>query len=79
MNTVVAGLMLFSVLVPQKGWFAPDQPININVKAQGDINRHDPNLFAVGTNETDFGDADTVICTGISDASLLYSSIVATA
>jgi cyclophilin family peptidyl-prolyl cis-trans isomerase len=45
MNTVVAGLMLFSVLVPQKGWFAPDQPININVKAQGDIN-----LFL-----TDFG------------------------
>jgi cyclophilin family peptidyl-prolyl cis-trans isomerase len=45
MNAVVSTLMLFSVLVPQKGWFAPDQPININVKAPGEVN-----LFL-----TDFG------------------------
>src|SRR5580765_6953794 len=38
MNAIVSGLMLFSVLVPQKGWFAPDQPININVKAPAEIN-----------------------------------------
>lgn len=37
MNVVVAGLMLFSVLTPQKGWFAPDQPININVKAPAPV------------------------------------------
>src|SRR5688572_28013120 len=38
MNFVVAGVMLVSVLTPQKGWFAPDQPISINVKAPGEVN-----------------------------------------
>ncbi len=33
MNAIVSGVMLFSVLFPQKGWFAPDQAINVTVNA----------------------------------------------
>src|SRR5437763_585196 len=33
MQPIVAAMVLFSVLVPQKGWFAPDQPLNVASKA----------------------------------------------
>ena len=33
MNALVSTMLFVSVLFPQKGWFMPDQPININVKA----------------------------------------------
>ncbi len=45
MNAVVSSLVLFSVLFPQKGWFAPDQPFNVDVKAPAEVT-----LFV-----TDFG------------------------
>ena len=45
MNALVSTMLFVSVLFPQKGWFTPDQPININVKPHGEIS-----LFL-----TDFG------------------------
>jgi peptidyl-prolyl cis-trans isomerase B (cyclophilin B) len=36
-HAMVSLVMLFSALIPQKGWFAPDQPVNITVKAQGPV------------------------------------------
>lgn len=37
MSVVVASIMAFaSVLVPTKGWYAPNQPILVNVKAPGE-------------------------------------------
>jgi peptidyl-prolyl cis-trans isomerase B (cyclophilin B) len=38
MNALVSTMLFVSVLFPQKGWFTPDQPINIRVKAAGEIN-----------------------------------------
>src|SRR6266487_4486647 len=38
MNPLVPMMMFVSVLLPQKGWYAPDQPINIAVKAPADVN-----------------------------------------
>ena len=38
MNPLVPIMMFVSVLLPQKGWYAPDQPINIAVKAPADVN-----------------------------------------
>jgi len=37
-NPMVCMMMLFSILTPQKGWFAPDQPINVTVKAPAPVN-----------------------------------------
>ena len=38
MNQLVSMMMFASVLLPQKGWYAPDQPIAIEVKAPGEVN-----------------------------------------
>jgi peptidyl-prolyl cis-trans isomerase B (cyclophilin B) len=38
MQHVIGLLVAFSVLIPQKIWFAPDQPINVTVKAEGQAN-----------------------------------------
>src|SRR5437868_4564963 len=35
MNLVAASMVFWSVLVPTKVWFAPDQPVMINVQPQG--------------------------------------------
>src|SRR5215211_1169132 len=32
MNSIVSVMMLASVLVPAKGWYSPNEPINIHVK-----------------------------------------------
>jgi hypothetical protein len=32
MNSIVSVMMLASVLVPAKAWYAPNEPINIHVK-----------------------------------------------
>jgi cyclophilin family peptidyl-prolyl cis-trans isomerase len=45
MNVAVSAMLLFSVLVPSKGWYAPNQPIEIHVKQPGEVT-----LFV-----TDFG------------------------
>jgi len=37
MNAVMSSLLLFSVLFPQKGWFTPNEPINIHVKPAGEV------------------------------------------
>src|SRR5438552_2571837 len=37
MNAIATTVMLMSILTPAKGWFRPDEPININVKAPGDV------------------------------------------
>lgn len=34
---LATGIMLFSVLIPTRLWFAPNQPITINPKAEGEI------------------------------------------
>jgi hypothetical protein len=46
--------------------------VGILCQAQGNINRNDSDLLAARTYEANFGDAYTVICTGIADASLLF-------
>ena len=38
MNPIVPAMMFVSVLLPNKGWYAPDQPIAITVKAPADVN-----------------------------------------
>ncbi|MEY4997908.1 MAG: hypothetical protein RLY59_1312, partial [Actinomycetota bacterium] len=43
-------------------------------KSKGNIDRHDTYLLAVGTNEANFWDADTVVCTWIANAVLLVIS-----
>src|SRR3954447_25577060 len=35
MNAIVSALMFVSVLIPAKGWFAPDQPIDVAIKSGG--------------------------------------------
>jgi cyclophilin family peptidyl-prolyl cis-trans isomerase len=37
MQTLVGLMAIFSILVPQKMWFAPDQPINVAIKADADV------------------------------------------
>jgi peptidyl-prolyl cis-trans isomerase B (cyclophilin B) len=37
MNALVSTMLFVSVLFPQKGWFMPDQPINIHVKPPGEV------------------------------------------
>jgi peptidyl-prolyl cis-trans isomerase B (cyclophilin B) len=37
MHQLIGALIAFSILVPQKIWFAPDQPVNITVKADGNV------------------------------------------
>lgn len=37
MNAMISTLMLVSVLSPQKGWYAPGQPINISVKSPAEV------------------------------------------
>lgn len=32
MNSLVSAMLFVSVLLPQKGYYAPDQPVNINIK-----------------------------------------------
>lgn len=36
MQTAVYAVMILATLVPTKGWFAPDQPLTVNVKADGE-------------------------------------------
>src|SRR5581483_4759584 len=36
-HPLIGALMLWSVLLPQKGWFAPDQPDNVEIKAGKDV------------------------------------------
>jgi peptidyl-prolyl cis-trans isomerase B (cyclophilin B) len=36
-SIAAAFVMLYSVLLPAKGWFGPDQPILVNVKADADV------------------------------------------
>jgi peptidyl-prolyl cis-trans isomerase B (cyclophilin B) len=38
MQAIALTMMFVSVLLPQKGYYAPDQPVNINVKAEGEVN-----------------------------------------
>src|ERR1700690_429786 len=38
MQPGIGMLALFSVLVPQKMWFPPDQPISVTIKAEGKVN-----------------------------------------
>lgn len=37
MHPLIGAVMLWSVLLPQKGWFAPDQPDNVQIKAGKDV------------------------------------------
>ena len=37
MNAVSVAVTLFSVLFPVKGWYAPDQPLLVTVKPQGEV------------------------------------------
>lgn len=37
MNTVVSSLVLWSVLFPVKMWYAPNQPVEVQVKASGPV------------------------------------------
>src|SRR5688500_13151686 len=37
MQALTPALVLFSVLFPTKLWFAPDQPLTVNVKASGEV------------------------------------------
>src|SRR6476620_8586866 len=34
MNPVTAAMVLWSVLVPTKVWFAPNQPVNVTIKPE---------------------------------------------
>ncbi|MDP9173213.1 MAG: peptidylprolyl isomerase [Planctomycetota bacterium] len=36
-QAISAAMILFSILVPQKGWFTPAQPINVAVKSDQDV------------------------------------------
>src|SRR5204862_7336620 len=36
MRAVVFAVMALSGVVPTKGWFAPDQPLTVTVKAEGE-------------------------------------------
>jgi cyclophilin family peptidyl-prolyl cis-trans isomerase len=35
MQPILAIVAMFSILIPQKSWFAPDQPLNVTIKAGG--------------------------------------------
>ena len=37
MQPLIGALVAFSILVPQKIWFAPDQPITVNINAAGSV------------------------------------------
>ena len=36
MSAAVYAVLMLAALVPSKGWFAPDQPITVNVRAEGE-------------------------------------------
>src|SRR2546423_5563174 len=59
MNAIVPAMMFVSVLLPQKGWYAPDQPIAITVKAPADLN-----LFLTNFSGNSIEAKESVLVTG---------------